>query len=214
MRRVMIGLGLVTALALAAGSLPAAGEPGGNAFFNGTNLDGWEGLPGFWTVKDGALVGSTHPDGCKFNTFLCSKKQYTDFELSFQVRLVGKGWDGNSGVQIRSTVFDREHMAVKGPQCDIGQDYWGSLYGEHFGDKMMKAAPPDVVGKVLKKEEFNDYAIRCVGKHVTIRLGGATTVDDDFDNLPASGIIAWQLHQGPPLEVTFRNIRFKDLSKK
>ena len=39
-----------------------------------------------------------------FNTFLCSKKKYKDFELSFKVRL--KDGKGNSGVQIRSKVFD------------------------------------------------------------------------------------------------------------
>jgi hypothetical protein len=49
---------------------------------------------------------------------------------------------------------------------------------------------------------------------VTIKLNGATTVDDDFDNLPADGIIAFQIHSGPQMEVTFRNIRFADLSKK
>jgi hypothetical protein len=48
---------------------------------------------------------------------------------------------------------------------------------------------------------------------VTIKLNGATTVDDDFDKMPERGIIAWQLHQGQSMEVTFRNIQFKDLSK-
>src|SRR5262249_44494795 len=104
-------------------------------------------------------------------------------------------------------------FAVGGPQCDIGQIYWGSLYGEHFGG-MMKAAPKDLVRKVLKEKDFNDYHIRCVGKRVTIKLNGETTVDDEFPKMPNEGIIAFQLHSGPPMEVTFRNIRFKDLSKK
>src|SRR5262249_56009636 len=97
-------------------------------------------LSKYWSVKAGALVGNTHPDGLKFNTFLCSKKKYGDFELFFKVRLRGKGWPGNSGVQVRSEGFDRKHFAVKGPQCDIGAEYWGSLYGEHFG-RMMHPAP-------------------------------------------------------------------------
>src|SRR5579862_3878284 len=80
-------------------SAPAAAE-----FFNGKSLDGWEGLKEYWQVKDGAIVGAT-PDGLKFNTFLCSTKKYKDFELKFQVRLAGKDWTGNSGVQIRSEVF-------------------------------------------------------------------------------------------------------------
>src|SRR5205823_8250044 len=135
-------------------------------FFNGKDLDNWDGLKEYWSVRDGAIVGST-PDGLKFNTFLCSKKKYKDFELSFQIRL--KEGKGNSGVQIRSEVFDQAKFAVKGPQCDIGDVYWGSLYGEHFGG-MMHAADEALVKRVLKKDDFNDYSIKCVGKHVTIRL--------------------------------------------
>ena len=46
---------------------------------------------------------------------------------------------------------------------------------------------------------------------MTIKLNGEITVDADFDNLPADGIIALQLHQGSPMEVTFKNIEFKEL---
>ena len=95
----------------------------------------------------------------------------------------------------------------------MGGIYWGSLYGEHFGG-MMKQAPQQLVKKVLKAEDFNDYSIRCVGKHVTLKLNGETTVDGDFAKMADEGIIALQLHSGPPMEVTFRNIKFKDLSKK
>jgi Domain of Unknown Function (DUF1080) len=104
-------------------------------------------------------------------------------------------------------------FAVTGPQCDMGDVYWGSLYGENFGG-MMKAADAKVVKQVLKPDDFNAYAIKAVGKHVTIKLNGATTVDDDFEKLPAEGIIAFQLHAGGPMEVTFRKIAFKDLSSK
>jgi hypothetical protein len=182
-----------------------------NGFFSGKDLEGWEGLTKYWRVQDGALIGTAPPEGLKFNTFLCSKKKYRDFELSFQVRL--KNGKGNSGVQIRSVIANPEHFAVRGPQADIAAGYWGSLYGELFGG-MMKQAPRDVVNKVLKSADFNDYAIKCVGKHVTITLNGATTVDDDFAKMPDEGIIAWQLHAGMPgMEVTFLNIKFKDLSQ-
>jgi hypothetical protein len=183
---------------------------GGKDFIN-SKLDGWEGLFEYWTYKDGALVGAT-PKGLKFNTFLCSKKKYGDFELSFQIRL--KNGEGNSGVQIRSKILNEKQFSVAGPQCDIGQIYWGSLYGEHFGKGMMKQAPPDLIKKILKEKDFNDYYIKCVGKHVTIKLNGQTTVDGDFPKMPKEGIIAWQLHAGGPMEVTFRKIHFKDLGAK
>jgi hypothetical protein len=200
-------LGVVLAVAPGA----ANADDNASAFFNGKDLTGWEGLTQYWKVENGAIVGSTKPDGLKFNTFLCSKKKYKDFELKFQVKLTGEGWDGNSGVQIRSEIANPKTLAVKGPQCDMGSQYWGSLYGELFGG-MMKQAPADVVKRVLKPKDFNDYSIKCVGKHVTIKLGGETTVDQDFPKLPDEGIIAWQLHANQkPMTVVFKNIQFKDL---
>jgi hypothetical protein len=215
MRYVTIAVCLAGLVLLAAaGAVGSADTAKGD--FVPSDLAGWEGLPEYWSYKDGALVGAS-PDGLKFNTFLCSKAKYTDFELTFQVKLTGKGWTGNSGVQVRSKIRDGEedkkHFAVEGPQCDMGDVYWGSLYGEHFGG-MMKQAPKEVVTKVLKPDDFNDYYIKVAGKHVTIKLNGQTTVDDDFDNLPAEGIIAWQMHAGAPMEVVFKNIKFTDLSKK
>src|SRR5437667_214116 len=83
-----------------------------------------DGLLEYWKVEDGAIIGST-PKGLTHNTFLCSKAKYKDFEMSFKIKLdEGKG---NSGVQIRSEIADPKKFAVKGPQCDIGGDFWGSL---------------------------------------------------------------------------------------
>jgi hypothetical protein len=191
-------------------SFSAAQAGSDKEFFNGQNLTGWEGLlDQFWSVKDGAIVGSTAPKGINFNTFLCSKKKYKDFELQFQVKLT-PGKSGNSGVQIRSHIHNMKTFAVTGPQCDMGQQYWGSLYGENFGG-MMKAADAELVKKILKVEDFNDYYIKCIGKHVTIKLNGETTVDEDFPKMPDEGIIAWQIHGGPAMEVTFRKIQFKEI---
>src|SRR5262249_54085751 len=144
MRIILTLVAAFVALAAWSDSPIRAEDDAATSFFNGKNLDGWEGLMQFWKVEDGALVGYTEKDP-GFNTFLCSKKKYKDFELSFQVRL--KDGVGNSGVQIRSEIMERQHFAVKGPQADIGQIFWGSLYGEHFGG-MMKQAPPELVKKV------------------------------------------------------------------
>ena len=178
-------------------------------FFDGKTLQGWEGLAEFWSVKDGAIVGAYADKGLTHNTFLWSTKKYKDFELHFQIRL--KDGAGNSGVQVRSDILDPKELSAMGPQCDIGQQYWGSLYGENFGG-MMKAADPDVIKKILKPNDFNDYRIKVVGKHVTITLNGTATVDDDFAKLPDEGKIGWQLHSGfEYMEVTFKNIEFKEL---
>lgn len=210
MRRMIFAAVLAAAAAMGLNAIQASDQKTGDDtanFFNGKNFEGFEGLlEEYWSVKDGAIVGKTN--GLKFNTFLCSKKQYGDFELQFKVKMIG----GNSGIQIRSKIHDAKKFAVTGPQCDMGGPFWGSLYGENFGG-MMKAADAKLVGKVLKEKEFNDYYIRAVGKKITIKLNGETTVNDEFAKAPDMGIIAFQLHAGGPMEVTFKDIRFTDLSK-
>ena len=140
----------------------AADPPAGGTFFDGKTLDGFDGLKQYWKVVDGAIVGSTEPGGLTFNTFLCSKAKYKDFELKFQVRLKGAG--ANSGVQIRSELKDPKTFAVWGPQCDMGQEYWGCLFGEHFNPGgqhvMLQQAPADKVKQVLKPSDYNDLVVQ------------------------------------------------------
>ena len=116
-------------------------------------------------------------------------------------------------MQFRSRVVDGEAFVVAGPQCDIGDGCWGDLYGELTGG-IIKQAPQAEVAKVVKAGEFNDYFVRCVGRHVTIKFNGLTTVDEDIADLPATGIIAFQLGGSGPMTATFKDIQFKDLSRK
>ena len=171
--------------------------------------DQWEGITEYWTV-DGTTVTGKSEKPIPFNTFLCSKQEYGDFELKCKLRLAGG--KGNSGIQIRSSVTDPKKHVVKGPQCDAGEGYWGSLYGEQFGG-MMKEAPKDMINTKLKKDDFNEYHVKVEGKHVTIIVNGITAVDQKFDKLREKGIIAFQLHGGGPMEVTFKDIEFKELKK-
>src|SRR5438270_13805515 len=80
MRRVF-SLAIATALFTLAGA--RAGDSSKH-FFNGKDLTGWEGLEEYWNVKEGVLIGSHK--GLSFNTFLCSKHKFTDFEMKFQVK--------------------------------------------------------------------------------------------------------------------------------
>jgi 3-keto-disaccharide hydrolase len=204
--RCILGLS-VAVLLLAAGTARVEEKVEAKDAFLDSKLSDWEGLiKDYWTYKDGELVGASDKK-IPFNTFLCSKKKYKDFEMTFKVRL--KDGAGNSGVQVRSKIIDAKKFAVGGPQCDIGAGYWGSLYGEAFGG-MMKAAPKDSQ-KAIKQKDFNDYSIKVVGKKVTIKVNGETTVDEEFAKLPEEGIIAFQLHAGGPMEVTFKDVKFKEL---
>lgn len=177
--------------------------------------DNWKGLEGHWKLDPAkkTLTGFTEKDP-KFNTFFCSQQEYGDFELSFKVRL--KGGVGNSGVQVRSAVVDKEKFIVAGPQADMGAQYWGSLYGEKVGGWLVKS-PEDKVKAKVKADDWNDYAIRVKGTHITIKVNGETMTDGDYKTFPdkkketqmaKTGIIAFQLHQGPPMTVEFTDIAF------
>jgi hypothetical protein len=192
--------------------LPMASGDDTSNFLDPNN---WQGLTQYWKLDPATrtIVGHTDKDP-GFNTFFCSRRSYGDFELSFEVEL--KGGKGNSGVQIRSRLLDgpkeQGKFIVAGPQADIGQQYWGSLYGERFGG-MMKPAPADKVQKVVKADGFNHYRIRVVGQRVTITINGETFIDQEFAKLPPEGIIAFQIHAGGPMTVTFRNIQFQELKR-
>src|SRR5262245_31876234 len=76
------------------------------SIFNGKDLTGWEGDPKLWSVKDGAITGSTVGNPLKkYNKFLLLKGKLENFELKCKFRMEG----GNSGIQYRS-----KHLTDKG----------------------------------------------------------------------------------------------------
>jgi hypothetical protein len=189
--------------------------------------ENWEGRTDIWKIdpKARTVVGETTEDP-KYNTFFCSKKKYSDFEMSFKVQL--RDAVGNSGVQIRSERTDKDDPAnkqpfrVRGPQVDVGKGYWGSLYGEGVGG-MMKASSPDAIKKAVKETEWNEYHIVAKGTRITIKINGETMVDQDFPKLPGKdpkdapteGIIAFQAHGGyAKMRVEYKDIKFTDNGKK
>jgi hypothetical protein len=98
-----------------AGLTAFAAEPpaGFRAIFNGTDLSGWSGEPGRWSVEDRAITGATTADNpLKHNTFLIWKGPGSDgfapdnYELRLTYRFQS---GGNSGMQIRSLVLDAVH---------------------------------------------------------------------------------------------------------
>lgn len=181
-----------------------AGEP--TAIFNGKDLAGWEGLDGFWSVKDGTITGQTtreHP--AKGNTFLIWKGgDVGDFELTFQYKITAQNDNGfgNSGVQYRSKIVDPANFVLSGYQADFeyGTTYSGILYEERArgilaqrGQKVT-VKPGEEAGKFklevtgetgksddiqasIKKDEWNDYKIVVKGNHLQHFINGHLTID-------------------------------------
>jgi Domain of Unknown Function (DUF1080) len=173
----------------------------------------WVGLMKFWTIDKGVIAGSTHPSGLpNLGTYLCSKHKYRDFELRFQVKLTGQS--PNSGLFIRSTIKDNTTFrAIEGPEIDIVKGGWGSVV--YQGQTIIRGGRLTIeeIKKTWREDDFNAYTIRCVGKHLTITVNNVITWDKDNPSIPDEGIIAWQMYNGRPMTVTFRDIEFYDLSK-
>ena len=198
-----IALFLLTAAALLA-------EEGFTPLFNGKNLDGWQvDTPGLWQARDGMIAGKS--PGLKYNDFLRSKKNYSDFILKARFRMIGG--KGNSGIQFRSKPVSGSHE-VSGYQADIGEQYWGCLYDESRRKKILvQAAPESLAG--LQKDGWNEYVITARGDHITLELNGVRTVDyrETDPGIERDGFIALQLHGGPPLEMHFKDLRIRELKK-
>jgi hypothetical protein len=238
MNRKLLGALAMGAALIAQTALVSGAEEGFVEIFNGKDLTGWEGNPKLWSVQDGAITGQTTADNpAKRNTFLIwTNGTVADFELRCSFKLTpgdSKGF-ANSGIQYRSKVADPSYWVVHGYQADMeaGPTYTGILYEEggrgilaQRGEKVVIG--PDgkkqvvgslgsaaEIGAAIKKGDWNDYVIIAQGNHLQQFINGKQTidvVDEEVAKRAMSGILALQLHAGPPMMAQFKNIRIKKL---
>jgi len=134
MARREVSILLLTCLFMTAGNsaLAASSDKGWISLFDGKTLDGWVQINGTakYEVKDGTILGTTVKGSP--NSFLCTKKHYSDFELEFEVKLDSRL---NSGVQIRSNSFkEYRDGRVHGYQVEISTNgSAGFIYDEARG---------------------------------------------------------------------------------
>ncbi len=199
---------LLSATALLAGTLnvltPEERTQGVELLFNGQDLTGWDGDPTMWSVEDGKIIGSTDGSPLKTNSFLISKHEYSDFELSFDVKLR----NGNSGVQFRSERLP--NWIVRGYQADIaGGKGWGSLHGEMLQGGLIMDGWQNKAEHVVQ-DGWNQVELYCRGDHIRITVNGKVTTDVRNPGA-ASGVFALQLHRGPPMRVEYRDLKLRRL---
>lgn len=209
--------------------------------FNGENLDGWDGDPTLWSVKDGAIRGETTAENpANGNTFIIWKEGKTkDFELRLSFRLSDTN---NSGIQYRSKhITDqsaRNKWVVRGYQheirneedlpnvsgfiydeggkrgriCLVGEKaVWEAEGGKHVEDTLIDA---EGYKELFKLDEWNDVVIVAKGNHIQHYLNDRLILDFT-DNDPQlaleEGVLALQLHAGKPMWVEFKDIRIKEI---
>ena len=205
-------IGLASCLTFAMAACLSAGEPRFEPLFDGKTFEGWEGNLDVFRIEDGAVVGGSLNKALPHNEFLCTKKQYDNFELRLKFKLLGDK-SANAGVQIRTRRIPNSTEFV-GYQADMAQGLWGVLWEE--GGRSFLAGPRRADrGKPVKHGDWNDYRIRCQGKHVELWLNGQQTVDftETDPSVPQTGVIGLQIHSGPPAEVRYKDVLIRASTK-
>jgi hypothetical protein len=179
--------------------------------FDGKTFQGWEGKLAVFHIQNGAVVGGSLDRGLPHNEFLCTKKEYGNFELRLKCKLLGKG--ANGGIQFRSQRVPNHHE-VSGYQADMAEQYWGNLYDESRRDKTLAGLSAEKQRQIVRDGDWNDYVIRCQGRHIQLWLNGRQTVDyrETDETLPQTGIIGLQIHGGPASEAWYKDIVIRPLS--
>jgi hypothetical protein len=221
---------LLFGLVLAASLELRADEPenGFVPMFNGKDLTGWQGVPDWWEVRDGAIVAESTPDkpSTRSHYLVWKDSEPADFEMRCLYRIAGQG--GNSGIQFRSK--PRPNWDTWGYQADLdtaGQ-YTGCLYQherglvakrgqkvviDSGGQKTITAfADADELLKAAKDGDWNEYRILAKGRHIALWINGVLMCEvEDHEEKYAlpKGIIALQMHAGPPMKIEFKNLRIR-----
>ncbi|MCH7228961.1 family 16 glycoside hydrolase [Haloferula sp. A504] len=210
--------------------LPVAA--GGKDLFNGKDLTGWDGDPRLWRVENGVIIGETDKADRKVdkNTFLIWKGgEPGDFTLCYKARVTGN----NSGVQYRSRRIGDKGWRIGGYQMDLHpkQEYLGMLYEEQGrgiqclrGQKVELPAAggkPKVTAKLeidqVDLAEWNTYRLVARGNVVRHYVNGtlaAEITDLNPDKRSLKGLLALQLHAGPPMKAEFKDIVLEDAPAK
>jgi hypothetical protein len=194
------------ALALVAHAAPVS-------IFDGKTFEGWDGdTEKTWRIVDGAFVGGTLAEKVPHNEFLSTKKSYANFELRLKFKLVGTEGFVNGGVQFRSQRIPN-HFEMIGYQADMGDGYFGCLYDESRRKKMLVTADKELMEKTVKKDDWNDYRIRCEGRHIQIWVNGVQTVDytEADESIEQTGLIGVQVHGNGKTEASYKDIVIEEL---
>jgi hypothetical protein len=218
--------------------LPKPGADGFITLFNGKDLTNWEGLEGYWSVKDGVITGSETVENSK-QTFLvlsaswAQPEKFGDFEMHFQYKFATPG--GNSGLQFRSWVFNDKLYGVGGYQADFDANgqFDGGIFDEggvagnrgimaNRGERTIWSADNKRVNeplpaskkelaKLVKRGDWNAMILTAKGNHVTINVNGQL-MGELIDNSPKAlkdGVIALQMHAGHTMTIQMKDVKIK-----
>lgn len=229
MKRTVFLAPLLTALALSLTACSSYGNKHGGwtPIFNGQDLTGWKqhGGNAKYRVEDNQIVGVCVPNSP--NSFLCTERKFANFILELEFK-VEPGL--NSGVQIRSQVFDHETTfdnagkiikipanRVHGYQIEIdttSRAWTGGLYEEGRRGWLNDFKNNEPARQAFKQNEWNKFRIEANGNSIKTFLNGIPAANHQDSEL-TNGFIGLQVHgvgkNDKPMEIRFRDLRLKEL---
>jgi hypothetical protein len=212
-----------------------ADDDGFVSIFDGETLENWQAADmSYWSIEDDAItakITAEHPSD-RNHYLVYQGGKLGDFELKLRHRIVSTE-TVNGGFQFRSEIFDgdisddcrgyqvdnntntpwlvrlydefgRHDLALRGEMTVFGTD----------GSKEITPLPEAAGDPWFKLEEWHEYHLVCRGPELALYVDGrlaAQVVDNDPAQQDFSGILALQLHSGPPMTVQFKDIRLKRL---
>ncbi len=196
----------------------------------------WNGSKELWRWEDGILIGETtinHP--IKRSAFLIWNREVEDFILNISFRISPKG---NSGIYFRSEKGPDGYDDLLGYQADIdGQQVYTGIVYENFlkrnrailarQGQLVRISEADSVKSFpffvddqsiknyVKDGDWNDYELIVKGAIIVQKLNGSliSMVEDKAQDRIKKGLFGFQLHQGEPMKVEFKDAVFIDLSR-
>ena len=175
---------------------------------NGSDLSDWEQVGGKarYEVEDGQIVGYTVPDSP--NSFLTTKKQYSDFILEYDT-FVDPGM--NSGVQIRSHVGSRG--IVEGYQIEVDPTYRrfsGGFYDEKRRKWMYPLSRNEKGRNAFQNGQWNHFRVEAIGNTFQVWVNGIQTVAI-VDDMTAEGFFGLQVHSIKDPSWAGRSVRWRNM---
>jgi len=181
--------------------------------FDGKSLSGWvqKGGAASYFVENGTIVGQTVAGTP--NSFLCTRNNFDDFILEFDVFLDRAT---NSGVQFRShSNPDYQNGRVHGYQCEIDpsdRKWSGGIYEESFRGWLFPVKDDSRAQDAFKMGQWNQYRIEAIGASIRTFINDipVANLEDDYTK---SGFIALQMHsigdkkEDEGIHIKWKNIR-------
>ena len=206
----------------------ASAQDGFKPLFNGKDLTGWDGNPELWSIEDGCITGkTTGPEQLTYNQFLIWRGgKVKNFELHAKIKQSGN----NTGIQYRSKELpENGKWSIGGYQCDIhpATPNNAMVYEERGRGIIVQNGQGVVIDPEGKRwlasehepvkvdiAQWHEYTVIAQGNHLIHKIDGQVTIDLlDFEESKRSleGLIAFQIHRGPAMNVQIKDVMLKEL---